>query len=253
MAKKGEFINRLGEKHFTNEGYQIEIIKSNGSNECTIMFDDENNTILENIVYGNIKKGTINNPNKPTIAGVGYKGVGKFKCVYESIFYSKWINMIKRCYSYNLLDKWESYKGVTVCEEWHNFQVFAEWFEKNYNPEVMQGWHLDKDILIKGNKIYSPETCCFVPEEVNNMFVTRNTVRGIYPIGVRKHFKKFLAQIRQDNKTKFLGSFNTPKEAFQAYKTAKEFHIKEVADKWKDLIDPRVYQVMHNYQVEITD
>ena len=117
----------------------------------------------------------------------------------------------------------------------------------------MQGWELDKDILFKGNKIYSPETCCFIPREINQIFPKRDLKRGEYPIGVTRKRGKFSAQLSTKDFNKNLGVFNTPEEAFQAYKSAKESYIKEVADKWKDQIEPRVYQAMYNYQVEITD
>ena len=129
--------------------------------------------------------------------------------------------------------------------------------EQNYNPETMKGWHLDKDVLIKGNKTYSPDTCCFVPIEINLLLNKNKTIRGDYPIGVSfdKSYNKFIAKLKKSKveKQKFLGRFNILEEAFQAYKTAKEGHIKEVADKWKDQIDSRVYEAMYNYQVEITD
>ena len=118
-----------------------------------------------------------------------------------------------------------------------------------------EGWHLDKDILIKGNKIYSPKTCCFVPREINNLLISRRNGRGDLPIGVTKDKKleKFIAQVSINKKQVRLGTFGTPEEAFQAYKTAKENYIKQKAEEWKGLIDPRVYQAMYEYQVEITD
>ena len=146
-------------------------------------------------------------------------------------------------------EKQPSYIGCLVDEEWHNFQNFAEWFEDNY----VEGWHLDKDILIKGNKIYSPETCCFVPLEINSLFTKSDKIRGEYPIGVSKKDKKYQANVNKNSGFIFLGAFNTPEEAFQVYKTAKEDYIKEVADKWRGQITEQVYQAMYSYQVEITD
>ena len=109
-----------------------------------------------------------------------------------------------------------------------------------------------KDILIKWNKVYSPDTCCFVPVEINSLFTRTNSKRGKYPIGVcmNKSNGRFLATLKSK---KFSKSYNTPEEAFQAYKEVKENYIKEVADEWKDKINPKVYEAMYNYQVEITD
>ena len=79
--------------------------------------------------------------------------------------------MLERCYSQKTQEKHTTYKECSVSEEWYNFQNFAEWMDKNYNYETMQKWHLDKDILFKGNKIYSPERCAFVPQEINVLFL----------------------------------------------------------------------------------
>jgi hypothetical protein len=185
-----------------------------------------------------------------TVYGIGYIGEGNYKITVNkqrTNISNTWKNMLQRCYKG--LKTHPSYIGVTVCNEWHNFQIFANWFQQN----SVEGFVLDKDILIKGNKIYSPETCAFVPEEINYLFLKCNKKRGVYPIGVSLVHNKFQVTLRKNKKTFNLGRFNTIEEAFQVYKDAKEQHIKEVADKWKDFIDPRVYQAMYNYKVEITD
>ena len=119
----------------------------------------------------------------------------------------------------------------------------------------VKGWQLDKDILVKGNKLYSKDTCCFVPSEVNNLLIKRDNFRGEYPVGVHfdKYAGKFKAQLAINGKVKFLGRFNTPEEAFQAYKLAKEVQIKVVANKWKHLLDERVFQALMAYEVAIDD
>ena len=240
---------KVGQKFTTNEGYTIEIVDYFTSTNCTVLLND--GTILENKAYNDIKRGQVKNPNKLIKLGVGYIGVGDYSSAKHLKAYKKWYNMLNR--SYNDVDDFKSYKDVTVCEEWHNFQNFAKWFYENYNPETMQDWQLEKDILVKGNKIYSPETCCFVPQDINAMFIKSNNTRGKYPIGVHKGGNKFIAQLIIRGVVLAIGTYNTPEEAFQIYKKAKEQYIKEVADKWKDLIDPKVYKALYNYQVEITD
>ena len=157
--------------------------------------------------------------------------------------------MLERCYSEKYQEKYPTYKNCTLDEKWYNFQIFAKWFENNY----ILGHQLDKDILIKGNKIYSPETCCFVPQEINKLFTKSEKARGSLPIGVRKCNKRYKAIVKLNGKQRHLGTFDTPEEAFNAYKIAKELHIKEVADRWKGQISDRTYYAMYNYQVEITD
>jgi hypothetical protein len=118
---------------------------------------------------------------------------------------------------------------------------------------------LDKDILFKGNKIYSPETCCFVPNEINVLLCKNDSKRGKMPIGVyeRKMVNgyKYVAYVNNTKKHFHLGTFDTPKEAFQAYKSAKEAYIKEMATQYyKDgKITERVYDALMKYEVEITD
>lgn len=244
------FKNRVGEKFITNEGYEVEIVEYFRNDNCSIKFT-YNNLIIKNIKYICLLRKNIKNPLHLSVCNIGYLGVKEenYDANIEKKIYSVWNCMLQRCYNTDNIDNRKTYKEIVVCKEWHNFQNFIKWCINNYNFETIQGWHLDKDILIKGNKVYSPKTCCFVPNEINALFTKRDSKRGKHPIGVSKDYGKFKATLRKTN----LGRFDTPEEAFQAYKTAKEEYIKEVADKWKDLINPRVYQAMYNYQVEITD
>lgn len=239
-------INRVGEKHITNQGQILTIIHYTDYHNCVGKFED--GVVIEKLDYGAILKGNISNPLYKSIYSVGYLGFGEYSAHTHRRMYNIWASMVGRCYSKNSQIVNPTYNGCTVIEEWKCFQDYAKWYEKNYNAETMKGWHLDKDILVKGNKIYSPETCCFVPQEINILFIRRNRNNKL-PIGVYPNHKRFSAKLNNTH----LGTFDTPEEAFQAYKTAKEEYIKEVADKWKDLIDLRVYQAMYNYKVEIND
>ena len=244
--------DRIGETINSNYG-KATIVEYFGNNNITIKFED--GTIIKNVKYSHFKEGKIRNPNYPSFYGVGYDGIGLYQTHVDKVktkHYKYWSAILRRAYSEN---KYHTYKNVIIYEEWHNFQNFAEWFEENYNPEYMQGWHLDKDILIKGNKVYSPETCAFVPAEINSLIVKANSIRGDYPIGVNysKPNRKYIATYNRENKKIYIGSYNTPEEAFQAYKTEKEKYIKEIADKYKNQITDKVYQALYNYQVEITD
>lgn len=117
----------------------------------------------------------------------------------------------------------------------------------------MQGWHIDKDIIQKGNKIYSPETCCFVPQEINNIFTKRQEYRGNYSIGVNRRKNKYASSINKNGQHFWLGTFETLEDAFGAYKIAKESYIKEVANEWVGQIDEKCYKALINYKIEITD
>lgn len=240
-------INRTGEKHTTNEGYTIEIIECFGCEDCTVKF--ENGVIIKNKSYGGILKRKVKNPYHKSVYGIGYFGVGNYSGVTHPKIYQTWNGMLTRCYDKKYQEKNSTYKDCSVDEDWHNFQNFGKWFEENYK----ENQHLDKDILFKGNKVYNQKTCAFVPSEINSLLVKRDASRGKYPIGVCKFGKKFQACIRIKSKTTHLGTFDTPQEAFQVYKTVKEAHIKDVAKKHKREITEPTYQALINYQVEITD
>ena len=80
-----------------------------------------------------------------------------------------------------------------------------------------EGLHLDKDILIPGNKIYGPNACMFIPQDINKLLVDREAARGLYPQGVafNKREKKFRAAIRQYGETVHLGYHPTPPQSRQ--------------------------------------
>jgi hypothetical protein len=153
-------------------------------------------------------------------------------------------------------EKLPSYEGVEMSENFKFYSYFKEWCNKQIGFGN-EGWHLDKDILVKGNKIYSEETCCFVPAEINTLILRADRIRGKYPIGVyhdtSKVHKRFSARVSKGGKYKRFGSYLTPEEAFYVYKKEKESHIQEIANKWKEQIDPRVYEALMNWTIEITD
>lgn len=245
-------FKRLGEKHLTLEGYEAEIVGYEDSYNVDIKIND----YIVTVQYGHLIRGKVRNPYHPSLFSVGFIGIGKYKTSENNKhtkIYITWRNMLERGHSEEYNQKYPSYKDVTVCEEWHNFQNFAQWFEDNYNPEVMQGWHLDKDILVKGNKIYSPETCCFVPNEINSFFVRGKSRRGDCLIGVSKGYGKFIASCNVNKKVKNLGYFESEPEAFYVYKNFKENLSKKLAEKYKDQITKEVYSVLIDYKVEIDD
>lgn len=166
--------------------------------------------------------------------------------------YYLWHGMIQRCYDEKTHKKHPTYNGCTVCDEWLYFSNFKKWFDENY----VDGYQLDKDILVKGNKIYSPDTCCFVPHEINTLFTKSNAIRGDLPIGVQHYAKeRYKTYIKLKGKVTYLGVYDKVGEAFNAYKIAKECYIKEVAENYysKGLITEKVYNALLNYKVEITD
>ena len=185
-------------------------------------------------------------------------GVGVFDADYSKLkdertkkAYRDWNNMLQRCYGKSNFPSKPAYKECVVCEEWHSFLKFREWFDENY----VEGYFLDKDVLVKGNKIYSPNTCSYIPSFINTLLLNCRSARGKYPIGVQKHKYGFCAKLYKQGEPHYIGFYKNEEDAFLAYKKAKELYIQEVAQKYYDNgeITKRVYDALMKYEVEITD
>lgn len=202
-----------------------------------------------------IEMGIVKDRLSKSVYGVGILGNtvtkvnGKPTKVYEV-----WGSMLQRCYSDVYQKKQKSYIGCTVSDNFKNFEFFSEWFCKQIGSDK-EDWDLDKDVLFKGNKVYSEETCVLLPRSLNIVLVKRVVSIGCSPIGVTNlsGCSKYIARLKVNGKKKHLGTYDTAEEAFFVYKQAKEDYIKVLAVKWKDQIDPRAYEALMNYQVEITD
>ncbi len=196
-------------------------------------------------------------PNEKSVYGVGFRPTrypshdSNGRITKE---YNTWSGMMTRCYNPKYKLNKPTYNTAEVCDDWLHADNFMDWCQTQVGFGV-EGFQLDKDILNKGNKLYSPENCAFVPAEVNSQLTKADARRGEFPIGVSWHTYhcKFSACMRTDNKTKHLGYFSTPEQAFLAYKVSKEAHLKIIAERYKDSIDERVYVALCNYKVEITD
>jgi hypothetical protein len=152
-----------------------------------------------------------------------------------------WHNMKRRC---NSLDN-PTYTNCAISDEFMDFQSFADWLvvQIGYNC----GYHLDKDLLSDGNKIYCREYCVLIPRELNNFMCEMGARRGKYPLGVSKFRGKFIASIRTDNKSTYLGSYMSPDIAHKAYLSAKQAHASELACRFTGVVDPRVVEKLLRY------
>ena len=254
-------IDRIGEKNINNFGSEMIIIKYRTNIDIDVYFPKYDWTV-KGVQYNNFKKGNIKCPYEKRTYNVGYLGEGKYKAWEngkDTRVYKTWHSMLNRCYDEKFHEKRPTYKDCEVDKYWLNFQNFGKWYEENYYEIEGETMTLDKDILTKHNKIYSPETCIFVPQTINLLFVKCDKSRGEYPIGVNPHGNKFRVRCCLINpktgksKYKHLGLYDTQEKAFEIYKYYKEKNIKEVADYYKDEIPERLYNAMYNYEVEITD
>lgn len=255
-------VDKTGEAVVNTFGSKMVIIRYRTNKDMDVYFP-QYDYVAKNVQYGNFKKGNIKCPYERTVYGVGYIGEGNYRVSENgkhTRIYSTWCNMLQRCYDEKLHKKRPTYKDCKVDENWHNFQNFGSWDKDNFYQIEGEVMCLDKDILVKHNKIYSPETCIYVPKTINSLFVKRDNDRGESIIGTSPYKNdKHRASCSLINpetgksKRKHLGYYDTELEAFEVYKYYKEKNIKQVADYYKDLIPVELYNGMCNYKVEIDD
>ena len=209
------------------------------------------------VQLGNIKNGKAKDPYSPSVCGIGIVGT-KYPVSEGGVLtkeYMLWCNMLQRCYSNTSKKKNPTYEGCEVSDKFKIYEYFYEWCNKQIGFGV-DGFELDKDLLVKGNKVYSEDSCVFIPKDINLLLVKNTASRGEYPIGVHwsNTSKAFIARVsKSKGKREYLGVFKTEIEAFNAYKTTKGSFIKEQAEKWKSQIDPRAYEALMTYEVSIDD
>lgn len=186
------------------------------------------------------------------IYGVGINDLGYV--VTKFPFYNTWLEMLRRGFSEKEKERHPTYKNTTVCEEWKTASIFKAWMEQ----QNWKGLDLDKDILIKGNNIYSPETTVFVPSYINTLLVTSKAIRGKWPLGVSllkdqiakgrpKYFRASIKDKRnKDRIQKNLGHFTDQYQAHSTWQEAKYgIFIKRLEEYSKEeSFDIRVYNAM---------
>ena len=237
----------------------FKILKYNDARDVEIQFVK---TGFETVVeLGNIRNGNLKDLYSPSVYSIGIVGT-KYPISEGGVLtkeYKLWCGMLQRCYSDSYQKQRPTYEGCEVSENFKSYEYFYEWCNKqigfgndgNGNP-----FQLDKDLLNKGNKVYSEDSCVFIPREINQVLVKRTALRGEHLIGVywHKRGKAFAAKVNKNKgNQEHLGLFKTEIEAFNAYKRAKEAFIKEQAEKWKGQIDDRAYNALMNYTVNIDD
>lgn len=173
-----------------------------------------------------------------------------------------WENIRNRCeyLPYKNEVRFGKYSDADSCTEWKDFQNFASWFESvQLNGYFHEGWQLDKDLLIKGNKIYSAEVCVFLPEEVNKALNTKSRTRGELPLGIcyhkkdKKHIIVAYTCKHPDFKMYAYLPSNQVENGFKMYKEAREAYVRFLAEKYRDKLDPRAYKALVEYEVNIDD
>jgi hypothetical protein len=170
------------EKTYTSNNYgDFRIVKYVNCQHVGVEFIDTGYMTITQSAH--IIRGMVKDPLAPMVYDVGYIGIGHHMAYIDKVKtkeYSLWSGMMERCYSSRFHTKYPSYIGCTVCDEWHDFQVFCDWLEVNY----VDGCDLDKDIKIKGNRVYSPTACMFVTKKDNSIEASAKHYKFIDPEGV---------------------------------------------------------------------
>lgn len=241
----------VGQTFETNTGGLCKVIEYINSKKILVEFCDN----WKYRVYcgsQQLRKGQVKNVYTPVVAGVGFVGEGVYKTSEggkPTPAYRAWADMFSRSYR----GFSGAYIGVTVQEDWHNFQVFADWYYKQKGCD--KNFELDKDLIVKGNRVYSADTCCLVPREINLSILNSRVCRGKLPLGVTKSSKgsRYIARLHRHGESFHLGCFKSVEDAFLTFKIHKEAYLKSLAEKWKEVIDYKVYAALNNYKIEIND
>lgn len=201
----------------------------------------------------NLRRGNVRNPYEPSVFGVGRIGVGRQRCRVDgrkTPAYASWSGIIQRGYCPEFKRSNPSYFDVSVCDEWHDFQCFSEWFLLQANS-VTPGFQLDKDLRVIGCREYSPESCSFVPSHINSLLNDCAENRGPYPQGVSFDEKRGLyrARIHMDGSSRCLGRYSSVVDAQAAYANTKEAYVRVMAEKHRKDIHPQIYANLKSWRI----
>lgn len=229
--------------------------KVSGKNKIYHIDGNNANSKYNNLIYVDDKESYNLRTGRMTVADLG-REQKYIPFLNSNIMKARrlWNDMQTRCYNEKLHDRFPEYKDCKICDYWlEDKERFFKWVEENYYMIGNEQMDLDKDILFKGNKVYSPETCVFVPHSINTLLLNCRRKRGKYPVGVSYDKGKYRAALNVDGRNVKIVVFNTPEEAFEEYKVHKKALIITTADKYKGKIPDKVYQAMMNWEIEIDD
>lgn len=239
---------RLFEIRNNNNGTPMQIIAYRKQSDIDVKFLDRYDYIREHTTYSNFQRGQVKNPFDKTICNVGYIGDGEYltgTARKHTVEYQNRTCMIRRCYDESLKERYSAYfRDCVVCDEWHNFQIFAKWYNDNIYQTGSERMHIDKDILIKGNKLYSPDTCLIVPQRINMLFLKKPNKYGL-PNGVKKISNE---KYESRYNGKYLGIFNSVEEAVMQHDIEKQNAVIKIANEYKGKIPNKVYIALINWK-----
>jgi len=241
-------IIKSGDIFPTNENETVKVIEYKNCHKIIVEHQDEFK-YTRSVAAKELRNRAIKNPFRKSVCGVGYLGVGEHKATVKgkrTKAYTAWSSMLSRVHPTKTIEHYRTYENCSVEKDWYNFQNFADWFYQQPNWDK-KGFQLDKDLIIIGNKHYGPKTCSLLPSQINSLLIDSKNIRGDLPMGVSKLGEKYQAHVKQKNYLKHIGTYSTVEEARVCYIEAKKQQIKRTAEKYKDVIDSRVYHNLINW------
>jgi len=230
---------------------KLEIVEYISNKNVVVKFVDTG--YVTQTTLSEIQRGSVKDRLRASVFGVGVVGDAPTRIDGKELReYVLWSGVVERCYCGKAQGRnAKSYEDCSMSENFRYYHYFKDWCNNQIGFD-QAGWELDKDILVKGNRIYSEDVCVFVPHAINSLLLTNESKRGEYPIGVTfdKRNSKFRVCINKYGKHSHVGHYRTIREASLAYKDAKERYVKEVATRYRDQIDPRVYEALMVWEVE---
>lgn len=239
---------KIGDVYKIRAGSYVEVLDYKGALEVVVKHLDSVGYVTT-VRSDHLRKGNIKNPYGATVKGMGYIGVGRHSVVESgtvSPAYRSWAGVLERVYCTKYLAKRPTYAGTQIFSEWLNFQNFADWFKAQPNSGRI-GFDLDKDLRVPGSKEYSPETCSFVPTQINSILNDCRASSGNLPRGVRRNRKGFSARVSNGGELQTLGTFKTAEVAYTTYREAKMNLVREAAARFEGVIHHEVYSYLTNW------
>lgn len=239
----------VGDVWPTKSGVNVEIIETfKGSQRVVIKWLDEYEHTAE-IYQCALPRSSLKNPYERTIVGVGFLGTSHAALNFSEFNREKtvWRGLFKRAYDNKTLLTRPGYTGTTVNPKWHDLGGFVEWTQEAVGWRN-ESWHVDKDLILRGNKEYGPETCCMLPPIINSALWERehSLPPGVTKLSDGYYRGGFYAEGKVEQKR-----FKTPQEAFEFYKPLKEARLKQLANEYKSQIDPRAYDALMSWEIGI--
>lgn len=239
---------------FTNtQGCKAKVIKKKGQGNFLMEYQDDEK-YRRIYPYKALSTGNFWNPYHKSYYGVGYIGAGKYRSSINNEMqrsFIVWQGILQRCYGdIPKARSNNSQDTFTVCDEWHNYQNFADWYVSHVFD--ISDFDVSVSVMKSGNKHYCPEYCELLPPSVISLFSYPKKTRGAYPVGV--HFLKksslYIARLSVEGDRFYLGAYRSAEEAALVYKRAKEKHVNSKAEEWSGKISQRAYDMLSQWRVE---